>query len=56
MVLKRKRDGNFEKNRESDDSSNAWCEANRSKKHRKIDGHVGIKQSLDGMGTASSMG
>ena len=32
MVLKRKRDGNFEKYRMSDDLSNAWCAAIRSKK------------------------
>ena len=33
MVRERKRDGNFEKNRKSDDSSDVWCEAIRLKKH-----------------------
>ena len=42
MVLERKRDGNFE-NRKSDDSSDVWCEAIRSKKQREVDGHVGYR-------------
>ena len=37
MVRERKRDGNFKKNRKSDDSSDdssdVWCEATRLKKH-----------------------
>ena len=37
VVIKRKRYGNFEKNKKSD----VWCEANRSKKQREVDGHVG---------------
>ena len=40
MVLERKRNGNFEKNIKSDDSSDVWCEAIRSKKQREVDGHV----------------
>ena len=40
----RKRDGNFEKNRKSYDSSYVWCEAIRSKKQRGVDGHVGHKR------------
>ena len=53
MVLKRKRDGNFEK---SYDSSDVWCKAARSKKQRGVDGHVGHKRrSLDRMTKASSM-
>ena len=43
MVLKRKRDGNFEKNRKSYDSSYLWCEAITSKKQRGVDGNVGHK-------------
>ena len=39
----RERDGNFQKNRKSYDSSNVWCEAIRSKKQRGVDGHVGHK-------------
>ena len=31
MLLEKKRDGNFKKNRKSDDSSDVWCEAIRSK-------------------------
>ena len=34
MVHERKKDGNFEKNRKSDDSSNAWGDAIRWKKQR----------------------
>ena len=37
----RERDGNFEKNRKTYDSSNMWCEAIRSKKQQGVDGHVG---------------
>ena len=44
MVLERKRDGNFEKSRKSDDLSDVWCEANRSKKQREVDEHVGHKE------------
>ena len=57
MVLERKRDGNFEKNKKGDDSSDVWCEAIRSKKQRAVDGHVDvyIKESLDRMAKASSM-
>ena len=44
MVLERKRDGNFEKNRESDDSSDVWCEAIRLKKQGGVNGHVGHKR------------
>ena len=43
MVLERKRDGNFEKNKKSYDSSDVLCEAIRSKKQRGVDGHVGHK-------------
>ena len=41
--LREKRDGNFEKNRKSHDSSDVWCEAIISKKQRGVDGHVGQK-------------
>ena len=34
----RERDGNFETNRKSYDSSYVWCEAIRSKKQRGVDG------------------
>ena len=54
-VLERKRDGNFEKNKKSYDSSDVWCEAIRSKKQRGVHGHVGIKESLDRIAKASSM-
>ena len=53
MVLERKRDGNFEKNKKGDDSSDVRCEAIRSKKLRAVD--VYIKESLDRMAKASSM-
>ena len=43
MVLERKGDGNFEKNRKSYDSSDVGCEAITSKKQRGVDGHVGHK-------------
>ena len=43
MVLERKKDGNFKKNRKSDDSSDVWREAVRSKKQLGVDGHVGHK-------------
>ena len=46
MVLERKRDGNFKKNRKGDGSSDVWCEAIRSKKQRGFDGHVGHKGVL----------
>ena len=55
MVLERKRDGNFENNRKSYDSSDVWCEATRSKKQRGVDGMLGIKESLDRMAKASSI-
>ena len=58
MVLERKRDGSFEKNRESDDSSDAWCEAIRSKKQGGVNGQLdmlGIKESLDRLAKASSI-
>ena len=42
MVLKRKIDGNSEKSRNSDDSSDVLCEAIRSKKQRGIVGHKGV--------------
>ena len=38
----RERDGDFEKNRKSYDLSNVWCEAIRSKKQRRVDGHNGV--------------
>ena len=41
MVLAKKRDCNFEKNRKSYDSRDVWCEAIRSKKQRGVVGHVG---------------
>ena len=41
MMLERKRDGNFEKNRKSHDSSDEWCKAIKLKKQRGVDGHVG---------------
>ena len=41
MVLERKRDCNFEKNRNGDDLSDMWFEAFRSKKQRRVDRHVG---------------
>ena len=44
MVLERKRDGNVEKNRKNDDLSDVWCVANRSKKQRGVDGHVGFRR------------
>ena len=40
MMLERKRDGNF-KTSKSDDSSDVWYEAIRSKKQRGVDGRVG---------------
>ena len=43
MVHERKRVGNSEKNRKSDDSSGVWFEATRSKKERGVAGHVGHK-------------
>ena len=43
MGLKRKRGGNSEKNRKSNDSSDVWYEAIRSKKQQGVDGHVGHK-------------
>ena len=55
MVLERKRDGNFEKNRRSYDSSDVWCEAIRLKKQRGVDGHVGHKGILDRMAKVSSI-
>ena len=56
MVLERKRDGNFKKNRKSYDSNDVWCKAVRSKKQRRVDGDMlGIKESLDRMAKASSM-
>ena len=58
MVRERKRDGNFEKNRKSYDSSDVWCKAVRSKKQRGVDGQLdmlGIKESFDRMAKASSM-
>ena len=55
MVLERKRDGNSEKNRKSDDSSDVWCEAIKSKKERGVDGQLGMKESLNRMAKASSM-
>ena len=42
----RERDGNFEKNRKSYDSSDVWCEAIRAKKQRGVDGHVGHKRAF----------
>ena len=36
----REREGNFEKNRESDDLSDVWCEAIRSTKQGGVDEHV----------------
>ena len=41
--LKAKKTAISEENRESDDSSNVWCEAIKSKKHRGVDAHVGYK-------------
>ena len=38
----KERDSNFEK-RKSDDSSDVWCEAIRSKKQRGVNGDVGNK-------------
>ena len=55
MVLERKSNGNFEKNRKGDDLSDEWCEAIRSKKLQGVDGLLGIKESLDKMAKASSM-
>ena len=49
MVLERKRFGNFEKKRNSDRLSDAWCETIRSKKQRGVDGLAGYKKSLDRM-------
>ena len=43
MVLERKRNGNFEKIRKGDDSSDVLGEAIRSKKQLLVDGHVGRK-------------
>ena len=51
MVLKRKRDGNFE-NRKSYDSSDVWCEAIRLKKQQELMDMLGIKDSLDSIGVA----
>ena len=42
--LRRKRDGNFEKNSKSYDSADVWCKAVRSKKQRGVAGHVGHKR------------
>ena len=57
MVLERKRDGNFEENRKSYDSSYGYvrCEAIRSKKQRELMAMLSIKESLGRMAKASSM-
>ena len=39
-MLEKKTDGNFEKNRKGDDSSDVWCEVIRLKKQREVDRHV----------------
>ena len=44
MVLERKRDGKFEKNRKSYDLSDVWCKAVRLKKQRGVDEHAGRKR------------
>ena len=55
MVLERKRDGNFEKNRKSCDSGDVWCEGIRSKKQRGVLDLLGIKVSSGRMAKASSI-
>ena len=56
MVLERKRDGNFEKNKKGDDLSDVCvCEAiDRRNSEESID-MSGIKESLNRMAKASSM-
>ena len=39
LTLKKERNGNFEKNRKSDDLNAVWCEATRLKKQLGVDGH-----------------
>ena len=53
----RERDGNFEENRKSYDSSYSYvrCEAIRSKKQRELMAMLSIKESLGRMAKASSM-
>ena len=51
MILhERKRDGNSEKNRKSNDLSYVWCEAIRLRKQRGVDEHIEHKgvSSWDG--------
>ena len=55
MVLGRKRDGNFEKNRKGDDSSDVWCKAIDRRNSEELMDMLDIKESLDRMAIASSM-